>query len=87
MLQRDGMSLEDIGIMKVENRNQSRIDSYLQSNNLDGLNSMQERNLIEYGRKNGPTADQLFEKKGSWESVIFGSVKSSRAMDVLLGLD
>jgi len=48
---------------------------------------MQERNLIEYGRKQGPTADQLFEKKGSWEYVVFGSVKSSRAMDALLGLD
>jgi len=54
---------------------------------LDGLKSMQERNLIEYGRKQGPTADQLFEKKGSWEYVVFGSVKSSRAMDALLGLD
>jgi hypothetical protein len=87
MLQHEGMSLEDIARLKVDSRNQSRIDSYLQSNNLDGLKSMQERNLIEYGRKQGPTADQLFEIKGSWEDVIFGSVKSSRAMDVLLGLD
>jgi len=86
-LQKNGMSLEDIARMKVEQRNQNRIDSYLQTENLDGLKSMQERNLIEYGRKEGPTADQLFEKKGSWENVIFGSVKSSKAMDVLLGLD
>jgi hypothetical protein len=87
MLQDEGMSLEDIARLKVDSRNKSRIDSYLQSNDLDGLKSMQERNLIEYGRKQGPTADQLFEIKGSWEDVIFGSVKSSRAMDVLLGLD
>ncbi|WP_062261267.1 hypothetical protein [Endozoicomonas arenosclerae] len=86
-LQNEGMSLESIARLKVENRNKSRIDSYLKSNNLDGLKSMQERNLIEYGRKEGPTVEQLFEKKGSWKAVIFGSVKSSKAMDILLGLD
>jgi hypothetical protein len=48
---------------------------------------MKERNMIEYQREEGPTANDLFEKKGSWEEVIFGSVKTSRAMNVLLGLD
>ncbi|WP_076418015.1 RHS repeat-associated core domain-containing protein [Colwellia sp. UCD-KL20] len=87
ILQDEGMSLEDIAMLKVNERNQSRIDSYVQTDNVEGLKSMQERNLLEYGRKQGPTADQLFEKKGSWENVIFGSVNSSRAMDILLGLD
>jgi len=28
------------------------------------------RNLVKYGRREGPTADDLFEKYGSWEKVV-----------------
>ena len=79
--------MEDIARKKVNERNQSRIKSYLENNNVDGLKSMQERNIIEYGNASGPRADQLYLEKGSWEKVARGSVKSDRAMDILLGLD
>lgn len=85
-LKEEGMSMEDIARKKVQQRNQERIESYIKSDNLEGLKAMKERNLIEYGRAEGPTADQLFKSKGSWDEVIYGSVKSSAAMDVLVVL-
>ncbi len=85
-MQEQGMSFEDIARQKVHQRNQERINSYIKDNNMTGLESMKQRNLQEYGREEGPTPEQLFEKKGSWEEVIFGTVKTSAAMDVLTGL-
>jgi len=85
-LQKEGMSMEDIARNKVEQRNQDRINSYIKSGNMEGLEAMKARNLSQYGRQEGPTADQLFAQKGSWEEVVYGSVRSSPAMDVLTGL-
>ena len=64
MLQNDGYSMEDIARMKVEQRNQDRINNYIKSNNYDGLEAMKQRNLEEYQRAEGPTADQLYKKYG-----------------------
>ena len=86
-LRAEGHSMKSIAESKVAKRNQDRINSYIESNNLEGLESMYQRNLQNYGRREGPTAEQLFEKKGSWERVVFGSVETSRAMNVVLGLD
>jgi hypothetical protein len=86
-LKNEGMSMEEIARKKVEDRNRDRVASYEERGDNEGLEAMKERNIQEYGRAQGPTADQLFEKKGSWEDVIFGSVKPNRAMNVLLGLD
>lgn len=85
-LQNDGYSMEDIARMKVEQRNQDRINNYIKSNNYDGLEAMKQRNLEEYQRAEGPTADQLYKKYGSWEEVIYSSVRSNPAMDVVTGL-
>jgi LXG domain of WXG superfamily/Pre-toxin TG len=82
----EGKTIEDIARIKVEQRNQERIDSYLKSDNIKGLEAMKERNLKQYGRPKGPTPEQLFEKYGSWDKVVFGTVRSSPAMDVLTGL-
>ena len=52
-LQNDGLSMEGIARLKVEERNQGRMETYIKSNNLDGLNAMKERNILEYGRAEG----------------------------------
>ena len=52
-LQNDGLSMEEIARLKVEERNQGRMETYIKSNNLDGLNAMKERNILEYGRAEG----------------------------------
>ena len=80
------MSIEEIATLKVEQRNFERMQSYINSKNLEGLNAMKERNILQYGRSEGPTPIQLFEKYGSWEEVIYSSVRTSPAMDVLIGL-
>ncbi|MFE5319172.1 RHS repeat-associated core domain-containing protein [Paenibacillus sp. NPDC056579] len=85
-LQSEGISIEDIARMKVEQRNSDRIQSYIDSNNYEGLAAMKERNIQQYGRPEGPTPKQLFEKYGSWDEVIYSSVRTSPAMDVLTGL-
>lgn len=77
--------MEDIARMKVNQRNEGRINNYLKSGNHNGLESMK-RNLEEYGNPNGPTPNQLFEKYGSWEDVIYASTRSNPGMDVLTGL-
>ena len=81
-----GLSDKDIASIIVETRNNDRIKSYIDSNNLEGLKSMKERNLLQYCREEGPKSDQLFEKYGSWEEVIYSSTKTSVAMDILTGL-
>lgn len=78
--------MEEIARLKVEERNQGRMETYIKSNNLDGLNAMKERNILEYGRAERPTPEQLYKKYGSWEDVIYGSLKTNPAMDVLTGL-
>ena len=35
----------------------------------------------------GPTAQQLLEKYGSYEEVIYSSVKVNNGMNVILGID
>ncbi|WP_432665098.1 hypothetical protein R9X47_02385 [Wukongibacter baidiensis] len=85
-LEEDGLSIEAIARLKVEQRNQERMETYIKSNNIEGLKAMKERNLLQYGRAEGPTHEQLFEKYGSWEAVIYGSLRTNPAMDVLTGL-
>ncbi|ALZ61242.1 MULTISPECIES: hypothetical protein [Bacillus] len=43
-----------------------------------------ERNILEYGKAEGPTPEQLYKKYGSWENVIYGSLKTNPAMDVIV---
>lgn len=85
-LKEQGLSDKEISNVIVESRNSDRMKSYIDSNNLEGLKSMKERNLLQYGREEGPTADQLFKKYGSWKEVIYSSTKTSIAMDILTGL-
>ncbi|HEY2495003.1 MAG TPA: hypothetical protein VGI33_19100 [Paenibacillus sp.] len=44
-LQSEGMSIEEIAKMKVEQRNFDRMQSYIDSNNYEGLAAMKERNI------------------------------------------
>ena len=83
-LQSEGKSIEEIARKMSEKRNLDRMKSY--DSNPEGLAAMKERNIQQYGREEGPTPEQLFEKYGSWEEVIYGSVRTSPAMDVLTGL-
>ena len=85
-LQSEGMSIEEIARKMSEKHNLDRMQSYIDSNNSEGLAAMKERNIQQYGRAEGPTPEQLFERYDSWEEVIYSSVRTSPAMDVFTGL-
>lgn len=42
------------------------------------------RNQIKYGDKLGPSADQLFKDKGSWEKVVEGLSKTNDGLNKFL---
>lgn len=81
-----GKDFKEIAEIKVEQRNLDRIRSYVEREDYENLEKLYNRNLIEYGRKEGPTAEQLFEKYGSYEDVIYSSVKINKGMNAILGI-
>lgn len=83
----DGKDMKEIAEIKVEQRNLDRIKSYTESGDYENLEKLYNRNIKEYGRKEGPTAQQLLEKYGSYEEVIYSSVKVNNGMNVILGID
>ena len=83
----EGKSMSEIAEMKVNQRNMDRINSYIERGDYDNLEKLYERNLLEYGQKEGPTVQQLYEKYGSYEDVIYSSVKVNKGMNVILGIE
>ncbi len=47
---------------------------------------MKARNLEVYGREEGPTPDEMYEKYGAWETVIEKAFSVNMGLDVCLGL-
>lgn len=83
-MEKAGKSTEEIARTVSAMRNQMRLDSY--KDDPVGLAKVKESNLKTYGNENGPTADSLFEKYGSWEKVLIKSFSSNGGMDACLGL-
>ena len=83
-MKKAGKSTEEIARTVSAMRNQMRLDSY--KDDPVGLAKVKESNLKTYGNENGPTADSLFEKYGSWDKVITKSFSSNCGMDACLGL-
>jgi hypothetical protein len=76
---------EAIARRTVEIRNQQKVDA---RSNMDaeGVRRLEEGNMEKYGHPVGPTADQLYEKYGSWEQVIQKSTQKDEAINMLLGI-
>ena len=79
-----GSTTEEIARAVSAKRNEIRLASY--ANDPEGLAKAKKSNLDTYGNENGPTAESLFEKYGSWEKVILKSFSSNSGMDACLGL-
>ena len=79
-----GKSTEEIARAVSAERNAIRIASY--EGDPEGLATMKARNLEKYGREEGPTPDEMFEKYGSWEEVIEKAFSGNVGMDACLGL-
>lgn len=79
-----GAPVEEIARAVSARRNEIRLAAYV--NDPEGLEKVKKSNLDTYGNENGPTAESLFEKYGSWEKVLLKSFSSNSGMDACLGL-
>ena len=79
-----GKSMEEIARAVSAERNALRIASY--EGDPEGLAAMKARNLEVYGREEGPTPDEMYEKYGAWETVIEKAFSVNMGLDVCLGL-
>ena len=64
-------------------RNEIRLESYKDE---ESLELVKKSNLETYGNELGPTADSLYEKYGSWLTVIEKACSTNAGMDACLGL-
>ena len=52
----------------------------------EGLKTVKESNLKAYGHEDGPTPDDLYEKYGSWTTVLQKAFSPNLGMDACCGL-
>lgn len=83
-MESEGKSPEEIARVVSAMRNEQRLASY--KDNPEGLEKVKKSNLETYGNESGPTPEFLFDKYGSWETVIIKSFGSNSGMDACLGL-
>ncbi|MCF0230044.1 MAG: hypothetical protein HUJ76_10190 [Parasporobacterium sp.] len=83
-LRDEGKSVEEIARAVSAERNRIRLESY--KDDPEGLEKVKKSNLEKYGDENGPTADSLYEKKGSWEEVLLSAFNPNLGMDACCGL-
>lgn len=79
-----GSTIEEMARAVSAERNRLRLESY--HDDPDGLAKVKQSNLETYGDENGPTADSLFEKYGSWETVLQKAFSTNAGMDACVGL-
>ena len=79
----EGKNVEEIARATSAKRNEIRLASY--DGNPEGLEKVKKSNLDTYGHEEGPTPDQLYEKYGSWQTVLEKSLSSNPGMDACLG--
>ena len=80
----EGKSIEEIARAVSGKRNELRLAAY--EGNPEGLATVKAHNLEKYGHEDGPTADEMFEKYGSWEQVIEKAFSHNPGMDACVGL-
>lgn len=83
-LRGEGADLETMARAVSAERNRLRLESY--RDDPEGLQKVKESNLETYGDENGPTADSLYEKYGSWETVLQKAFGTNAGMDACCGL-
>ncbi len=80
----DGAGIEEMARAVSAERNRLRLAAY--ENDPEGLAVARKSNLESYGNEEGPTADSLFEKYGSWELVLQKAFSPNAGMDAVCGL-
>lgn len=80
----EGCSIEEMARAVSAERNRLRLEAYRDDAEL--LEATKKSNLETYGNEDGPTADSLYEKYGSWEIVLQKAFSSNCGMDACCGL-
>ncbi len=75
--------VEEIARAVSQRRNEIRLEVY--QDDPDGLAAVKQSNLDTYGNELGPTADSLYEKYGSWQTVLEKALGTNAGMDACLG--
>ena len=83
-MREDGSSMEEMARAVSIERNRIRLDSF--RDDPEGLASVKESNLKTYGHEDGPTPDELYEKYGSWTTVLQKAFSTNMGMDACCGL-
>ena len=81
-MEAQGHSIEEIARAVSRQKNLNRL-AELDSENLALTKAS---NLRTYGNEEGPDADFLYQKYGSWEAVIDKAISSNAGMDACCGL-
>ena len=80
----EAKNVEEIARAVSTRRNELRLESY--KDNPEGLEKVKKSNLETYGNESGPTPDSLYEKYGSWQTVLEKALSANPGMDACLGL-
>jgi hypothetical protein len=75
--------VEEIARAVSKRRNELRLEAY--NDDPDGLETVKKSNLETYGHEEGPDADELYEKYGSWQLVLEKALSTNAGMDACLG--
>ena len=79
-----GASVEEMARAVSVERNRLRLASH--EDDPEGLAAVKKSNLDTYGHEEGPTPDELYEKYGSWTTVLQKAFSSNMGMDACCGL-
>ncbi len=79
-----GKNVEQIARAVSQRRNELRLEAH--ADDPEGLALVKQSNLDTYGDENGPSADSLYEKYGSWQTVLEKALSTNMGMDACLGL-
>lgn len=83
-MRENGASIEEMARAVSKERNRLRLKAY--ENDPEGLAAVKESNMKTYGHEEGPTPDELYEKYGSWITVLQKAFSSNMGMDACCGL-
>ena len=83
-MREEGASIEEMARAVSEERNRLRLAAY--ADDPEGLAKLKQSNLDTYGHEEGPTPDELFEKYGSWTTVLQKAFSTNMGMDACCGL-
>lgn len=79
-----GKDIEEIARTISAKRNELRLAA--NADDPAQMAAAKQHNLEKYGNENGPTADSLYEKYGSWETVLEKAFSTNAGMDACVGL-